>query len=89
MDIAERIRLFAQNVSALITDTRPSPDELRALLETEMGNLMGECATVSGAAQARGVVIGIVGTVIVLMCGIAAFYGAQIVLMLMQLVKYG
>ena len=42
----ELIRRYARNLAGVITETRPSLDELRDLLETEMGKFLGECATV-------------------------------------------
>ena len=44
-ELSELIRRYARNLAAVIAETRPSLDELRDLLETEMGKLVGECAT--------------------------------------------
>jgi hypothetical protein len=49
----ELIELAAENVAAVIVETRPRPDELRQLLETEMRKLVDAFAALS-APQAGG-----------------------------------
>ena len=49
--IAAIIRRRALNVAAVIAETRPSLDELRELLEAEMGDAVKECLSLKPTAE--------------------------------------